>query len=140
MTDLQRFLDAQAPVYEHVLAELKAGQKRTHWMWFVLPQLQGLGRSPTARFYGIAGLDEARAYAAHPVLGARLVECVRTVLGVPSKTAHQIFGSPDDLKFRSCLTLFELVSSERCFAQALERFYGSCRDEGTLLIVQRLSA
>jgi uncharacterized protein (DUF1810 family) len=103
---LQRFLDAQAPVFDTALAELRDGRKRSHWMWFVFPQLAVLGRSATARFYGIESLDEAKAYVAHPVLGPRLLECVRAVLAHAGRSSHAIFGSPDDLKFRSCLTLF----------------------------------
>ncbi|HYZ62027.1 MAG TPA: DUF1810 domain-containing protein, partial [Acetobacteraceae bacterium] len=97
--DLDRFVRAQAPVIDDVRRELGAGRKRTHWMWFVFPQLAGLGRSPTAQFYGISGLDEARAYLAHPVLGPRLVECTALVNQVQGKTALQVFGSPDDMKF-----------------------------------------
>src|SRR3954468_10069453 len=106
---LDRFLSAQAPLYDDVLAELRAGRKRTHWMWFVSPQLRGLGMSPTAEFFGIASLEEARAYLAHPVLGPRLRECCALMLQVPERSAHEILGSPDDLKFRSCLTLFSLA-------------------------------
>src|SRR4051794_34023027 len=107
MPDLDRFVAAQAPVYATVLAELRAGRKQSHWMWFVFPQLAGLGRSPTATFYGLPGLDEARAYLAHDVLGPRLVECTGLVNAVTGRSAHEIFGTPDDLKFRSCVTLFQ---------------------------------
>ena len=121
--DLQRFLEAQAPVIDAVLAELEAGRKRSHWMWFVFPQLASLGRSSTARYYGIESVDEARAYLAEPVLGERLKACTRAVLGHPDRSAHAIFGSPDDLKFRSCMTLFGLAAPEEpLFRQALERF------------------
>src|SRR4051812_18684620 len=116
MADLHRFVEAQAPVYERALAELRSGRKQSHWMWFVFPQLKALGRSSTAQFYGLEDLAEARSYWAHPVLGPRLKAGVLAVLGVQDKTAHQIFGSPDDLKFCSCLTLFELTSTEPCFA------------------------
>ena len=117
----------------HVRAELAAGAKTSHWMWFVFPQLRALGRSATARHYGIADRAEAAAYAAHPVLGPRLVECTRLVLGVHGKSAHAIFGSPDDLKLCSCLTLFEAVApAERVFAEALARYYEGRRDERTL--------
>jgi len=136
MADLNRFVEAQAPVIERALAELRAGCKQSHWMWFVFPQLKALGRSPTALFYGLEGLAEARAYWAHPVLGPRLKECVLAALGVGSKTAHEIFGSPDDLKFCSCLTLFESASDEACFGAALERFYGGQRDETTLALLR----
>src|SRR4029077_21032235 len=104
--DLKRFLDAQAPVIDRVRSELRAGAKRSHWMWFVFPQIAGLGHSAMAQRYAIASLDEAKAYAAHPVLGARLRECTALVLAVEDKSVHAIFGSPDDLKFHSCMTLF----------------------------------
>src|ERR1700712_2865132 len=100
---LDRFIDAQASIYEQVLDELRAGRKRSHWMWFVFPQLKGLGRSSTAVFFGLDGLKEAQAYWAHPILGPRLKECVELVCAIRLRTAHEIFGSPDDLKFRSCL-------------------------------------
>lgn len=137
MTELQRFVDAQEPIYAQVVAELAAGRKRTHWMWFVFPQLRLLGRSSTAAFYGLEDLDEARAYFAHPVLGIRLRDCVETVLSTHGRTAHEIFGSPDDLKFKSCLTLFERAApAERCFPAALERFYGGERDPKTSALLE----
>lgn len=121
--DLQRFIDAQNPVFHTALAELRAGAKRTHWMWFVFPQLRVLGRSATARHYGLADLNEARAYLAHPVLGARLRECVDAVMSVRGRTLHEVFGSPDDLKFCSCMTLFEAVAGPgSVFSQALDRW------------------
>jgi uncharacterized protein (DUF1810 family) len=135
MGDLRRFIEAQAPLYERVVGELKCGRKQSHWMWFVFPQLKALGRSSMAQYYGVHDLVEAEAYAAHPVLGSRLLDCVRFVLEVPSKTAHEIFGSPDDLKFCSCLTLFEMVSSEGRFGEALERFYAGKRDEATCALL-----
>ena len=122
--NLQRFLDAQAPVIDVVMSELDAGEKRTHWMWFVFPQLEALGRSATARFYGIESIDEARAYLAQPVLGERLKACTRAVLMHGDRTAHAIFGSPDDLKFRSCMTLFNIAApDEPLFRQALRQFF-----------------
>jgi uncharacterized protein (DUF1810 family) len=135
MGDLRRFLDAQAPVIETALSELRAGHKRTHWMWFVFPQLKALGRSSMAKFYGLHDLTEARSYWAHPVLGPRLKECVLALLGVESRSAHEVFGSPDDVKFCSCLTLFERAAADGCFAQALDRFYRGQRDEPTLALV-----
>ena len=130
--DLQRFVDAQQGVIDAVRDELRAGRKRSHWMWFVFPQLQGLGSSAMARHYGIASLEEARAYLAHPVLGPRLRECCELVLAVPEGSAHDILGSPDDLKFRSCLTLFALAApQEAVFRDALQRFYGGERDART---------
>jgi len=131
--DLARFLSAQAPVIDQVLDELRAGRKRTHWMWFVFPQLRGLGTSTMAELFGIDSVDEARAYLDHPVLGPRLRECCALMLQVPGRSAHEILGSPDDLKFRSCLTLFSLADpQEPLFRQGLERFYGGQEDAGTL--------
>jgi uncharacterized protein (DUF1810 family) len=111
--DLERFVTAQAPVFETMFAELRAGRKRSHWMWFVFPQFGGLGRSSTAQFYGIGCIDEARAYLAHPVLGPRLALCTRIVLASEGPSLHAIFGSPDDMKFRSCVTLFSLARTIR---------------------------
>jgi uncharacterized protein (DUF1810 family) len=130
---LQRFVDAQAGVIEAVRQELRAGRKRSHWMWFVFPQLRGLGLSSPAQFYGIASLAEARDYLAHPVLGPRLLECCALMLAAPGRSAHEILGSPDDLKFRSCLTLFSLAAPEqKVFRQGLERFYGGEADPRTV--------
>ncbi len=124
--DLERFVEAQAPVYFDVLRELRDGRKRTHWMWFIFPQLSGLGHSPMAQYYGIASLDEARAYLDHPLLGPRLTECVEAVLTHPEGSANAIFGTPDDAKFRSCLTLFLAAgAAEHPFGAALRHFYGS---------------
>ena len=135
--DLQRFIQAQDPVYERVCAELRAGDKSTHWMWYVFPQLKQLGRSSTARFYGLSGIEEARAYWAHSVLRPRLKECTALVLGVDAgRSAHDIFGSPDDLKFRSCVTLFRNVAPvEPVFQAALDRFYGGAGDAATLALL-----
>lgn len=130
---LQRFVDAQNPLYAQVRAELRAGAKSSHWMWFVFPQLAGLGRSATARYFGIASRAEGAAYWRHPVLGARLEECTGLVLAVQGRSAHQIFGAPDDLKFCSSMTLFDqLVPDEPAFAQALVRYFGGRRDARTL--------
>ncbi|MEY5098428.1 MAG: hypothetical protein RJA36_1147 [Pseudomonadota bacterium] len=130
---LQRFVDAQDGVLPAVMAELQAGSKRSHWMWFVFPQLRALGRSATALHYGLADLEEARRYLAHPVLGPRLLECTRAVLAHSGRSAHAIFGSPDDLKFRSCMTLFGLAAPQQpLFAQALAAFYGGEPDRLTL--------
>jgi uncharacterized protein (DUF1810 family) len=135
--NLERFVTAQAPVFETVLAELRAGRKRTHWMWFVFPQLSGLGRSSTARFYGISSIDEARAYLAHPALGPRLDLCTGIVIASESSSLHAIFGSPDDMKFRSCMTLFSLVVDhpDNPFRHALDRWCGGQLDEQTLALV-----
>jgi len=136
--DLQRFVSAQAPVYEQVCRELAAGRKTSHWMWFVFPQLRGLGRSATAQHYGIASADEALAYWQHPLLGPRLAQCTALVLAVPGKTLHEIFGSPDDLKFASSVTLFAHVAPEEpLFARAIGRCCGGHPDTGTLALLNR---
>jgi len=135
MPALDRFVTAQQPVIADVLEELRAGRKRTHWMWFVFPQLQGLGSSPMAQRYGIASLDEARDYLAHPVLGPRLRDCCELMLQVPRLSALEILGSPDDLKFRSCLTLFGLAApQDDLFRRCLDRFYGGQPDPRTLAL------
>ncbi len=131
--DLDRFTQAQAPVLAQVLRELRAGEKRSHWMWFVFPQLAGLGHSPTARHYAIASRAEAAAYLAHPVLGPRLVEATTLVNAVEGRTVRQIFGSPDDLKFHSSATLFAAVDpGGGVFQAALERYFGGQGDRATL--------
>lgn len=129
--DLERFVTAQERVIDSVRLELAAGAKRSHWMWFIFPQLRALGRSETARFYGLAGLEEARAYLAHPVLGPRLLECVGLIDHVQGKTALQILGSPDELKFRSCLTLFAAIRRSP-FEAALNHYYAGAPDPLTL--------
>ncbi len=135
--DLQRFVDAQDPVYDTVLAELRGGAKRSHWIWFVFPQLRGLGRSPTAAHYGIASLDEARAYLAHDVLGPRLAECTRLVLAIGGRSVEDIFGWPDNLKVRSSMTLFAHATDDNAdFRGVLDKFYGGEEDPAT---VERLS-
>ena len=132
--DLERFRVAQAPIYERALAELRAGQKRSHWMWFVFPQLCGLGISPTAKHYGIRSGAEAAAYLADPILGVRLKECTEAVLQVPDQSLHAVFGSPDDLKFRSSMTLFAVAAGKNGgpFQAALDRFCGGKGDPRTL--------
>jgi uncharacterized protein (DUF1810 family) len=131
--DLQRFVDAQTPVYEEVVDELRAGRKQTHWMWFVFPQIAGLGFSSTAKFFAIASLDEAVAYLQHPVLGPRLRECTELVLRVEGRSAHDIFGSPDDMKFRSCMTLFAHATNDNgIFVEALKKYFGGAYDASTL--------
>ncbi len=136
--NLQRFIDAQGTVIDSAMAELVAGAKRSHWMWFVFPQLKGLGHSSMAEYYGIESLDEARAYLAHPVLGERLKACTRASLAHHDRTAHAIFGSPDDLKFRSSMTLFTLaVPGEPLFRQALERFFDGHLDPLTVAACDR---
>jgi uncharacterized protein (DUF1810 family) len=131
--DLQRFVDAQQPVYDQALAELRNGSKTTHWMWFVFPQLKALGRSATARRYGIADLREAEAYWQHPLLGPRLKSCTEAMLRVDGKSALQILGAPDDLKFRSSMTLFSRAApDEPVFSQAIDKYFGGRADERTL--------
>ncbi len=134
---LERFVQAQDRVYETVLDELAMGEKSTHWMWFVFPQLRELGRSPIAKHFGIASKQEAREYWGHPVLGKRLLECVQLLLNQRNSDVHDIFGSPDDLKFRSCLTLFsQFAKGEPAFGAAFERFFGGKADVATLNLLK----
>jgi uncharacterized protein (DUF1810 family) len=136
--DLSRFLSAQAADYETALAELRAGRKRSHWIWYVFPQLRGLGLSATSEQYGIAGTDEARTYLAHPVLGERLRQCVRAMLAHEDASAREVLGEIDVMKFRSCLTLFAAVAPEEpLFAEALERFFCGESDRKTLQLLGR---
>lgn len=131
--DLQRFVDAQDPIYATVISELRAGRKRTHWMWFVFPQLRGLGRSPTAQHYGISSCEEAAAYLAHDVLGPRLRECTRLLLEIEGRSAGEVFGSPDDLKLRSSMTLFARCTDDDAdFLGVLDAFYGGEQDQATV--------
>ena len=131
--DLQRFVQAQEPRMDDVASELRAGRKRTHWMWFVFPQLRGLGHSQMAWHFGLQSRDEAVAYLAHPVLGPRLRACVELVLAVDGRSAHDIFGSPDDVKLRSCLTLFRDIDGPGgAFARALEKYCDGEPDAATL--------
>lgn len=135
--DLDRFVEAQAPVIDRVMAELTAGQKTSHWMWFVFPQIAGLGRSAMAQRYAISSLDEARAYLAHAVLAPRLVRCTELVNAVVGRTAHDVFGSPDDLKFHSSMTLFDAVAPPgNVFAAALDKYFGGARDAATLNLIR----
>jgi len=129
---LQRFVEAQAGVYANVVGELAAGRKQSHWMWFVFPQVAGLGSSAMAQRYAIGSRAEAVAYLAHDVLGPRLIECTGLVMHVTGRTIHDILGSPDDLKFQSSMTLFEAVSDNPLFAAALARYFGGGRDQATL--------
>ena len=135
--NLQRFVDAQQDVFETVCAELTAGRKRTHWMWFIFPQLKDLGHSPTAQFYGISGTQEAQAYLQHPLLGQRLRHCTQLLLALQGRSIHEILGSPDDLKFRSSMTLFAHVTDDNeVFANAVARYYGGKFDDRTLALLQ----
>ncbi len=130
---LQRFLDAQTDDYAQALAEIRAGHKRTHWMWYIFPQIDGLAYSSTAKHYAIKSVAEARAYLAHPVLGPRLRECAEAAIGVEGRSATQIFGSPDDLKLRSSATLFASVSPPgSAFERLLEKYYQGVPDGKTL--------
>lgn len=136
--DLRRFVEAQAPVFGRVLSELRDGRKRTHWMWFVFPQIKGLGRSDMAVRYAISSLDEAAAYLRHPVLGERLRECTRLVLSVEGGGADQIFGSPDNKKFQSSMTLFAQAAREDgLFLDALKKYFHGEPDPLTLERLQQ---
>ena len=132
--DLDRFVEAQQGMYEQARAELAAGEKRSHWMWFIFPQIAGLGLSDMAKFYAIHSLDEAKAYLEHPVLGPRLRECTGLVNAVKGKTLRAIFGTPDDLKFHSSVTLFAQAESdqESAFAKALQRYFDGKPDKATV--------
>ncbi len=139
--DLSRFVSAQAGVYDTALAELRGGLKRSHWMWFIFPQIQGLGHSSTAEYYSIKSIQEARSYLNHPVLGPRLVECAEALLAVNGRTASEIFGSPDDLKLRSSMTLFAAVAEPpSVFARVLDKYYGGEKDMRTLSLLGSATA
>jgi len=134
--DWARFVSAQEQDYQKALSELKNGRKETHWIWYIFPQIDGLGVSSIAQNYSIKSLEEANAYLSHPVLGPRLVECAEALCGVDGKTAREIMGSPDDLKLKSSMTLFELADeSLAVFSQVLEKYYGGVRDEKTISLV-----
>lgn len=137
--DLHRFTSAQDRVYDSVLAELSSGQKRSHWMWFIFPQLDGLGHSSTARHYAIKSIEEARQYLHHPILGARLVQCSEAVLAVEGRSVAQIFGYPDDMKLKSSMTLFALVADDphSVFNALLEKYFHGERDERTIQLLER---
>jgi len=131
--DLERFVEAQSPVYDRIRSELRAGRKQSHWMWFVFPQIEGLGSSAMARRFAIASREEARAYLAHPVLGSRLIECTRLVNLVEGSTIAQIFGSPDDMKFHSSMTLFAAAAANNgVFEEALQKYFDAKPDPLTL--------
>jgi uncharacterized protein (DUF1810 family) len=134
--DLSRFLDAQQGTYEGALSEIRQGQKRSHWMWFVFPQYAGLGVSPTSQRYAINSVTEAEAYLKDPVLGRRLLECAEALLRVEGRSVQQIFGFPDDMKLRSCATLFAHVSpAGSVFERVLQKYFGGERDEKTLRLL-----
>ncbi|MDA9401951.1 DUF1810 domain-containing protein [Bradyrhizobium sp. CCBAU 45389] len=136
--DLERFVQAQNPVFRDVQGELARGRKQSHWMWFVFPQVAGLGFSAMSQRYAIGSRAEAVAYLAHPVLGPRLIACTRLVLAVEGRTINAILGAPDDAKFRSSMTLFGAVSDEPVFDQALARYFTGERDGATLAILAKL--
>jgi uncharacterized protein (DUF1810 family) len=139
--DLDRFLNAQEPVYEHVLSELRSGQKRTHWMWFIFPQIDGLGFSATTKYYAIKSIEEAQHYLNHPILGERLRECAETILAVEGRSISEIFGYPDDLKFKSSMTLFACVpNSPPVFASVLDKYFRGERDVKTLALLEKQQA
>ncbi len=131
--ELERFVRAQQPVYEQVIEELRTGRKRSHWMWFIFPQIKGLGRSEMAMRYAISSKEEAAAYLAHPILGPRLEQCTQLVLSIQGKSLHEIFGDPDDMKFRSSMTLFASVAGPASVVQAcLNKYCGNQPDPATI--------
>jgi uncharacterized protein (DUF1810 family) len=135
--NLQRFLDAQNPVYEQVCNELRASQKTTHWMWFIFPQIRGLAHSATANHFAISSLDEAKSYLEHPVLGARLRECTEIVNAVDGRTVNQIFGYPDNLKFHSSLTLFNAAApDDLIFKRTLAKYFHAALDQRTIELLK----
>ena len=134
--DLDRFVRAQAEDYDRALSELRGGKKRSHWMWYIFPQIEGLGQSPISRRYSIKSAAEARAYLDHPILGPRLRECAALVNGIVDHSALEIFGSPDDMKLRSCATLFASVSDDAVFEQVLEKYFNGQHDQETLRRLQ----
>ena len=136
---LKRFISAQEGVYERVLSELKSGRKRTHWMWYIFPQIDGLGSSPTAKRYATKSTEEARAYLGHPVLGARLFECTETVLAIKECSADEIFGYPDNMKLKSCMTLFATVSDPgSVFKHVIDKYFDGQLDDNTIRILKKL--
>jgi uncharacterized protein (DUF1810 family) len=136
-SSLNRFIEAQDKIYAQVVKELQRGRKTSHWMWFIFPQIDGLGLSSTAKYYSIKNIEEAKEYLAHPVLGKRLIECANLVLQVNDKTANDIFGYPDDMKLRSSMTLFNLVAPEQnYFSEVLERYFAGNPDQRTLSLIK----
>ena len=139
--NLNRFISAQAPVYERVLAELRSGQKRTHWMWYIVPQIDGLGYSTTSKHYAVKSTQEARAYLNHSLLGSRLLECAEAVLGIEGRKVSDIFSYPDDLKLKSSMTLFACIGGPgSVFVCVLEKYFQGERDVRTLLILESSSS
>ena len=139
IASLDRFLSAQQPLYPQVLEELRNGKKTSHWMWFIFPQIEGLGHSSTAKYYSIKSIEEAKEYVAHPVLGKRLLECSNILLNINDKSADEIFGYPDNLKLRSCMTLFNFAAPEqKVFADVLQKYFGGEEDQKTIDIVKKI--
>jgi uncharacterized protein (DUF1810 family) len=133
---LDRFLKAQESSYRQAYAEIEAGRKRSHWIWYIFPQLAGLGFSENSKYFGIAGLAEAEIYLRHPVLGSRLISISNVLLELPTNNAHEVFGSPDDMKLKSCMTLFSLVpGSDGVFNKVLHKFFKAAKDEKTLRLL-----
>ena len=138
---LDRFINAQERIYTNVLDELRNGEKRSHWMWFIFPQIDGLAHSTTSIYYAIRSIEEAQQYLDHPVLGKRLIECAEAVLGVEGRSVSQIFGYPDDMKLKSSMTLFAHVAASRpdsAFDRILDKYFNGERDHRTLQIIERL--
>lgn len=137
--DLGRFISAQEGIYERVLAELRRGQKRTHWIWFIFPQIDGLAHSATSKHYAIKSIEEARQYLNHPILGARLLECAEAVLAIEGRSVSEIFGYPDDLKLKSSMTLFAYVADPRSvFVRVLDKYFQGEQDVRTLDLLEKL--
>jgi len=137
--NLRRFIDAQKDIYDDAIAELRSGRKRTHWMWFIFPQIEGLGHSSTAKYYAIKSREEAREYLNHPVLGKRLLECAEAVLAVEGRSASEIFGYPDDMKLKSSMTLFESQAGpDSVFARVLNKYFQGERDARTIQILKQI--
>lgn len=137
-TNLKRFIDAQQTSYQTALQEIKNGRKRSHWMWYIFPQVQGLGFSETSRFYAIKDIEEAEEFLKHPILGNRLIEICKVLLGLQYNNANQIFGSPDDMKLKSCMTLFTaLPDADPVFQSVLKKFFGGTKDNKTLQILEK---
>src|SRR5438045_1981844 len=136
---LNRFMEVQQPIYPQVLSELRKGKKTTHWMWFIFPQIEGLGHSSTAKYYSIKTIEEAKEYISHPILGKRLLECTNTILKIENKTVDEIFGYPDNLKLKSSMTLFNFVSPKhKEFADVLKKYFDNEQDELTISILQKM--
>lgn len=139
MNDLQRFVTAQEEVYAKALTEISNGRKQTHWMWFIFPQLAGLGQSSTSQYYAIKDINEAEQYLSHLLLGKRLIEISMKLLEIDNKTAYELFGKPDDMKLRSCMTLFSSVpSAAPVFKMVLEKYFDAVADERTMKLLRRL--